>query len=117
MTNLSRWQHEICVKRSADIGFCASIRKRSAFENLVKVVRDEYRSAVRTYLRDVNDLWDFSRKDVIDALDDPEFQLATGKLYRELLAVKKELKNARRRLQTRYLSLPSGFKTSLQEAV
>jgi hypothetical protein len=107
------------VSREAQIlDFAQASASVMHLENIVKVVRDEYRSAVRAYLRDVNDLLNFSRKDVIDALDDPEFQLATGKLYRELLAAKKELKNAKKRLQTRYLSLPAGFKTSrLQEAV
>ena len=95
-------------KEAQIVDFAKASAAVMSLENHSKFLRDEYRSAVRAYFSYSQD--SFCRKDVIDALSDPEFQLATGKLYRAMLAAKKELKNAKRRLQTRYISLPAYLK-------
>lgn len=96
-------------KEAQIIDFAKASAVVMSLENHSKNLRDEYRSAVRAYFSYSQD--SFCRKDVIDALSDPEFQLATGKLYREMLDAKKELKNAKKRLLTRYISLPAYFKS------
>lgn len=95
-------------KEAQILDFAQASAAVMSLENYSKNLRDEYRTAVRAYFSYSQD--SFCRKDVIDALSDPEFQFATGKLYREMQEAKKELKNAKRRLQTRYISLPAYFK-------
>ena len=103
-------------KEAQILDFATASANALYLENQVKFLKAEYNELIREYFRK-SDIYIFNRKDVIDALVDPEFKLATSKAYREIQSAKKQLKNAKRRLQTRYLSLPAYFKALKSQEV
>lgn len=103
-------------KEAQILDFATASANALYLETNVKFLKAEYNELIRAYFRKSN-IYTFNRKDVIDALVDPEFKLATSKAYREIQFAKKQLKNAKRRLLTRYLSLPAGVKTIRMQEV
>ena len=78
-------------------------------KNCVDAAKREYWDAIRNYMIEEKDYYNFSRKDVIAALDDTKFNHLTNELYDKCKEAKKELYNAKRRLETRYKHMPKSI--------